>query len=97
MKRWIVTARCGVEMFRPMVFKTKEEAEQDAYEFVYGRAEEEYREDQYWDEDEEDDKTPIPMETLEAWAEEKCYELYEYYYWDGGNDAYEAEITEVEI
>lgn len=85
MKIYVVSARCDTELEPARVFKTKEEAERCAHDYVYAGARDECELD-----------NPTDKE-LDKWAKDNGYELWGYYWWDGGGYALEAEITEVDI
>lgn len=89
MKLYIVTARCGTAMGRPVVFRTRKEAEKNAHDYVYDAAKDDYA----WA-----TKHNNPTdEELEEWAKENGYELWDYYYWSGSDEAFEAYMTEIEV
>lgn len=89
MKLYIVTARYGTSMKPPVVFRTREEAEKNAHDYVYDAAK-----DDYVLETEHNNPTD---EELEEWAKENGYELWDYYYWGGDDEAFEADVTKIEV
>lgn len=88
---YIVTARYGNEMESPVVFKTKNEAEQNAHDYVFNCARDFYN----WYEDEPVEN--ITDDDLKNWASENNYELWDNYWWNGYSDACESDVTEVTI
>lgn len=90
MKIYVISARCDTELEPARVFKTREEAERDAHNYIYSGAREDYR----WRFRNVDNPSD---EELEKWAEDNGYELWDYYWWNGGDETLEAEITEVDI
>ena len=87
MKIYILTSRYGTEMYEPVAFKSKKEAYKEAEDIVFDAARDDY-----------DGNSPNPTKrTLMKWAERKGYVLDDGYYWNGGDDAVEAVVTEVEI
>ena len=83
-KIYIVTHRCGPDLFTPEIFKTKEEADERAKEIIYDVAINDY--------DGESDNPD--WSELEEWAEENDYILTDTYYWRGYNDSTEILVTE---
>ena len=82
MKIWIVTKRYGVDMDDPVVFKTQEEAEKHAKEYILDEIRECY-------EGEVSDPTPAD---LIAWAKDEDY-FVEDYFFCGEGDAVESKVT----
>lgn len=89
MKLYIVTARCKTSMEPPVVFRTREEAEKNAHDYVYDVAKEDYVLDT-------EHNNPTDEE-LEEWAKENGYELWDYFYWGRFDEDFEAEVTEIEV
>ena len=97
MKVYVVTTRYGTEMGSPLVFDNYKDAEVWAEEYVIDAVRESY----YCDCDEEDIADDFggrtEREFLEDWASEKGYDFFGWYFWDGGDEAVEADVTETEI
>lgn len=87
---YIVTMRCGTELEEPEVFPTKKEADKYATEYVLDFARDSYTYDT-------GGSPNARKSTIEKWAEENGYEYSDYYFWDGGDDAAEANVTKREI
>lgn len=87
MKIWIVSARYGTEMITPAVYKDQATAEHYAREYIHDAAMNDY----------DGDITHPTFDQLEEWSTDRGYVMNEFYYWNGGNDATEAMITEVTI
>ena len=86
-KIYVVFGRYGTELFTPTVFNSKKEAEKFAKSEVM-----DYAMDAYFD---DTGKSTKPrFSTLEKWAEERGYEFSDSYFWDGGSDAIEMQVTE---
>lgn len=85
MKLYIVTARCGNEMEPPIVVKTKKEAYKIAGDYVLDGARNTYADDGgNWN---------ARRSTIQKWADENGYDFDDFYFWDGGSEAYEADVT----
>ena len=87
MKIYIVTSRCGTEMLEPVAFMTRKEADDYAQSIILDAVFNEY----------DGDSDNPDWSTLESWATENGYELWENYFWSGWDDATETDVTEVEV
>ena len=89
MKIYILSHRFGTKMYKPLVFKTEEEANEAADNIM----EDILREAYHWAEDSDADMT---FGELVKWAEASGSGDSRYF-WDGDNDATEIMITEAEV
>ena len=90
-KVWIMSSRFGEEMFDPILFQTREEAESAANDYI--------REAILWDYNNAHPfQEGIPTkEDLEYWADRHGYKFMDYYYKNDHDDAVEAFVTGHEI
>ena len=86
---YILSHRFGTEMYKPIVFKTEEEANEAADNIMEDILSEAY----HWAEDSDADMT---FGELVKWAEDSGSGDSRYF-WDGDNDATEIMITEAEV
>ncbi len=90
MKIYIVSARYCTELEPAMAFKEKKEAESCAHNYIYAGARQEYERENY------ESDNPTDKE-LDEWADNNDYVLHDYYFWDGNDEVFEANITETEV
>ena len=90
MKIYILSHRFGTEMYKPLVFKTEEEANEAADNIMEDILREAYN----WNEDSDADN--MTFGELVKWAEDSGNGDARYF-WDGGNDATDIMITKAEV
>lgn len=92
MKIYILSYRCGVDMFEPEVFHTEKEANDAADKIM-----EEVLRDAYdWEDDGDNDASDMTFEELVKWAEDSGYGD-ERFFWTGYDDATALMVTEKEV
>lgn len=96
MKIYVVTSRYGSELEEPLVFKTENEAYNYAEKYVYNFVRERYI-DMTYDEIPEDADEEWVRECVANWAEQYGYAPGDLYFWDGGYDAIDVNVTECNI
>ena len=87
MKIWVVNYRVGAEIDTPDICFSKKDAEIKVDEFISSAAWE------AWGKSGKG-KDPETIEELQEWAEDMGYVFSDNFFWDGGDEGYEAKITE---
>ena len=87
---YVVSYRYGTQLCEPTVHPTEKEADKVARECVLEAAKEAYVDDT-------GESGNVRTSTIQRWADENGYDLSDYYFWDGGYDATEVNVTKHEI